>query len=239
VLADRLFEEIRHCWQLGASASDRATLALDTLRSHFLGSTEKPAPDLGHRRIRLPEYPETGVEFYYRRGAADLRDFHDAIIDHHYWIPPILTNVVKCVVDLGAKTGASTLAFAAQFPQASFVCVEEDPSRVEVLRKNLAWLGKRAHVAQLDEREPDGGLGEILDASGFAQVDILKVDLGGAERTLFASRGAWWSRIRLVAAKLHEPYGFVDFERDMEALNFRAVAGGLGFGNVLPVGIRP
>jgi len=69
-------------------------------------------------------------------------------------------------------------------------------------------------------------------------VDLLKVDIEGAEREVFASRGDWWKKVGLIIAELHHPYGFENFESDMRAIGFRAIAPGAEYGNKMPLAVR-
>jgi Methyltransferase FkbM domain len=46
---------------------------------------------------------------------------------------------------------------------------------------------------------------EILDRSGFDRVDLLKVDIEGAERELFSSQDvSWLDRVGAIAIEFHE-----------------------------------
>ena len=266
----RYFDETKLCWRLGAGVSDRANLAIDTFLFHVQNARGKVScPDdarVKHCRIRLPHRMDSPVDFHYRLRGGDLFILHEVLLDQCYWIPPVLTNVVKTVVDLGGNIGSATLSFASQFPKASFICVEPNPRNAAILAQNVAWLGTRAQVVQAAISDQDGeiqfntdgaawegSLGEgknsisvpsyrletLLNTMGVSQVDVLKVDIEGAERALFASRGPWWDRVRFIIAELHDPYSFKDFSRDMDAIGFRAVAAGLGYGNLMPVAIRP
>lgn len=264
----RYTNEVRHCWRLGAGFSDRASLAIDTLSFHAqnaigrLSCSETEA--VQHCRIRLPRWG-SAIDFYYRVRGGDLFILHEVLLDRCYWIPPRLANSVKNVVDLGGNIGTATLSFATQFPEASFVCAEPNPGNATVLARNVAWLGSRARVAQVAIGDYDGeaefkaacaawggqlggGQGSIrvqchrldtfLDSMDLDRVDVLKVDIEGAERGVFASRGDWWKKVQLIIAELHSPYSFQHFESDMRAIGLRAIAAGSEHGNLLPIAIR-
>lgn len=47
-------------------------------------------------------------------------------------------------------------------------------------------------------------VGELLDDEGIGQVDILKVDIEGAEIEIFADSPAWISRINTIVIELHD-----------------------------------
>ena len=46
-------------------------------------------------------------------------------------------------------------------------------------------------------------LDTLLDRMGLNHVDVLKIDIEGAERGVFAMRGDWWRKIRVIVAELH------------------------------------
>ena len=46
---------------------------------------------------------------------------------------------------------------------------------------------------------------EILDESGFDRIDILKIDIEGAEKEVFEGDvGRWISRVNLLVLELHD-----------------------------------
>jgi FkbM family methyltransferase len=143
---------------------------------------------------------------------------------------PLGAREVGTIVDLGATVGFATLAMAARHKRASFVCVEpNDATRallVENLRRNgvaaqtfgvgIAGAPTRfeldpAHYCAGDRlRSSDDGaiegitLPELLDRAGVGVVDLLKVDIEGAERGVFAHAAQWAPRVRSLVAELHD-----------------------------------
>jgi FkbM family methyltransferase len=119
------------------------------------------------------------------------------------------------IVDLGAHVGLATLRLLAAHPGARVVAVEADPALIPRLRENLAGLPVEiVHAAisrEVGEREfyrsdisswgnslertlhfqsavkvPTTTLDALLDSRGIDRVDLLKVDVEGAEWDLFA-----------------------------------------------------
>jgi hypothetical protein len=79
-------------------------------------------------------------------------------------------------------------------------------------------------------------LGDVLDMAGVERVDALKIDIEGAERTIFADAGRWAPRVRgPLWLDLHEEQ--VDRDAvlaDLAHAGFRAapqtwVPGAIGF----------
>jgi FkbM family methyltransferase len=111
------------------------------------------------------------------------------------------------ILDLGSHAGTSLLFWRERFPQARIVGVEPDPVTFQRLRRNVDELGVELRHVALAER--DGpvdffparqgwvsglwGTGEPVRAQGrtlgsliaeIGPVDLLKVDIEGAERFL-------------------------------------------------------
>ena len=64
---------------------------------------------------------------------------------------------------------------------------------------------------------------QILDDNRLSQVDLLKVDIEGAEKEVFAN-GEFLPRVGYIIIELHNDYGFDDFSKDVARWRFRAVA---------------
>lgn len=144
----------------------------------------------------------------------------------------------RLVLDLGANTGIVTRWLLARFPVAKVIAVEPDPETAATLRRNLAGqsravvveagIGAVAGRASLTgdgnaigRRVEAGAEGEIelltvpevLARAGVdeaAAIDVLKCDVEGAERALFADAGAWIGRVRTLAVETHDGYTVAD-----------------------------
>ena len=183
-----------------------------------------------------------------------------------YWIPPILLrDEVNSVVDLGAHIGLTTLYFAQYFPMARFVCVEPNPANVEILKRNILWLGERVRVIEGaisnhsgEENFDDSGwswgghlsgskqlgrmvrcytMEEIIETSGLDKIDILKVDIEGAEQQLFGSENKWLRKIRMIIIELHGTYSMEQFDKDMTSMGFKILPPNSDYGNRMIIAI--
>jgi len=137
------------------------------------------------------------------------------------------------IIDAGANIGLSALTFAHKWPGATIICLEVDDANLDVLRRNTAGFpGIRVVAAGLwrrsarlrisnpgaaswvfrveeDEHGPIEGKGvaELLDEAGASRLDLLKVDIEGAETEVFgAEAGAWLDRVDHVMVELHEVF---------------------------------
>jgi FkbM family methyltransferase len=139
----------------------------------------------------------------------------------------------RLIIDAGANIGLSALTFAHKWPSATIICLEVDDANLDMLRRNTAGFpGIRVVAAGLwrrsaglrisnpdaaswvfrveeDEHGPIKGKGvaELLDEVGASRLDLLKVDIEGAETEVFgAEAGAWLDRVDNVMVELHEVF---------------------------------
>ena len=130
------------------------------------------------------------------------------------------------VLDLGSHIGVSVLSFTTAFPDAEIVAVEPDPHSFARLRRNTAQLD-RVRLRQLALTSHDGyaafvpadqpwvsGLGaggitveartleSLLDELGWERVDLLKVDIEGAERDVLRSPAL--DRVGMIVGEIHD-----------------------------------
>lgn len=139
----------------------------------------------------------------------------------------------RLIVDAGANIGLSALTFAHKWPSATIICLEVDDANLDLLRRNTArFPGIRVVAAGLWRRSaglrisnPDApswmfmveedvhgpiagkGVAELLDEAGASRLDLLKVDIEGAETEVFgAEAGTWLDRVDNVMVELHEVF---------------------------------
>jgi FkbM family methyltransferase len=136
----------------------------------------------------------------------------------------------RVIVDLGANIGFSTIALARRYPTARFICVEPTAESRSLLERNLGLNGIDAtilpyaivgnagryslhsadypaanNVSPSAEGDIEGiTLGDLLDRVGVEQVDLLKIDIEGAERQVFEAAEGWASRVNAIIGELHE-----------------------------------
>jgi FkbM family methyltransferase len=149
----------------------------------------------------------------------------------------------QLVLDLGANTGIVSRWLLAHFPNAQVIAVEPDPETCAALRRNLARqaratvveaavggssgrasmsgargaIGRRIDVGETGSVEVLT-VPEVLARAGVgddATIDIVKCDVEGAERGLFASCGDWIGRVRTLAVETHDGYTVADVAADI------------------------
>jgi FkbM family methyltransferase len=218
-----------------------ARLALAARRLGYKGAPGElvalPVPGLAHPLV----------------GRARTAD--SAVFQQHFMWEELaegdLPATAQLVVDAGANVGYSAVWFARRYPGARIICLEVEPANVALLRRNTAgfpgvevieaglWSratrlaiadpGAAANAFRVVEA-PDGpipalGVADILERAGAARIDILKIDIEGAELEVFAEGSACWlDRVEVLLVELHDGMrpGCVEaLERALQGRPFR------------------
>jgi FkbM family methyltransferase len=204
------------------------------------------------------------IDLRLRRRSGDLFILHEIFTYTTYDVGPTFHDHVTTFLDLGAHIGLTTLYFAQMFPNARYVCVEPNSANVPLLRENVAWLGSNAFVleAAVSDRSgfqpfDDSGksysghiadsedcgrvrsytLDDVVALSGLEFIDILKIDIEGAERDVLRCAPNCLSRVKLIVAELHGDYSLAIFSRDLSSLGFTVIPPGSKHGNQLVVAL--
>jgi FkbM family methyltransferase len=137
---------------------------------------------------------------------------------------------IPIIIDAGANIGASTIWFSRQYPQARIAAVEPDPGNLAMLRRNIrpygncsiidAAIGAEAGFASLSNSGeqlawsvqttrssagvPVVTIDDAFKASRGDEPFIVKVDIEGFERDLFASNLDWLDRTYVVFVEPHD-----------------------------------
>jgi FkbM family methyltransferase len=168
-----------------------------------------------------------------RPGTSDLRCLGKVFVDYEYEIPFEINP--RLIVDAGANIGFATLYFSSKFPGTKIIAIEPEQSNYDLLVRNCSGMTNvtlwRAAVwnsdTSLQIANPDAekwafrvtpgtlnGSGikaltipQILAQSGHDAIDILKLDIEGAERELFRDGcEEWLPRVKMIIIELHDHY---------------------------------
>jgi FkbM family methyltransferase len=166
-----------------------------------------------------------------RPGTSDLHCLGKVFVDYEYVIP-FKTNP-RLIVDAGANIGLATLFFSSKFPGTKIIAIEPELSNYNLLVRNCSGMTNVTpwHAAvwstdtSLQIVNPDAekwaytvtagtlnGSGikaltipQILAQSGHDTIDILKLDIEGAERELFRDGcEEWLPRVKMIIIELHD-----------------------------------
>lgn len=187
---------------------------------------------LGRHTTMAVRLPDSAAVVHLRMPSTDVTTFRQVILFEEYALdsrePP------EVVVDAGANVGLASVYFASRYPSARIVAIEPATENFRLLQQNVAaFPNVRAVQAalwnedtEIDLLDPGLGasgfvtgagavgehrervaaltLGSILDRFELDRVDLLKVDIEGAELEVFQQAAAWIDRVDAIAIELHD-----------------------------------
>ena len=160
------------------------------------------------------------------RDPADLATLGEVLLDELYHVPDL--RDVRTIVDLGSHIGCSIVFFRVRHPGARIHGLEPDPRTFAELRANVAPF----EGVTIDPRAVSGsggettfycsdislasslfgegrpvpvrtvGLDALMDELGLEQIDLLKLDVEGAEYDALAAMTRL-DAVRAIAGELH------------------------------------
>lgn len=180
--------------------------------------------------LRLPGISST---LWARSGTSDVATFEEVFVAREYDLP-FRDFVPRDIVDLGANIGYASVYFSARWPGANVLSVEPDTQNAELLGQNtrfwpcitrlqgavwshparvcVANPSDAANAFQMREAplssEAEGVTGytvsQLIDSLGCQQLDLLKMDVEGAEREILRSADEWLDRVKVLVIELHD-----------------------------------
>jgi FkbM family methyltransferase len=207
-----------------------------------------------------PRYEKTHVvtphlDFVVPDIASFLNQLQDIFVYSAYELPPGVKEPV--IYDCGANVGVSALYFSLAHPGARILAFEADPDIVPLLRRNLDANGA-ADVQIIDKSvwTEEGtirfysegadagscfGKGESIAVPSLrladmlareARVDLLKLDIEGAEQHVLPDLAGQLHRVDRLFMEYHSlsgsPQNLGDVVRLLESSGFRLFINGMG-----------
>jgi FkbM family methyltransferase len=169
----------------------------------------------------------------------------EAYAVHHDFLKP---EEAFTILDCGANVGITALYFARKYKNARIICIEPDPENFETLKLNVAnqkriepifgAIVKTSGTVHLTRNRPAYGntlidqssdeptvavqgltIADICEQKELTRIDLLKVDIEGAEEELFKDAD-FLPMVNLVAIELHMAYRMQDFHGDVKSYGF-------------------
>src|SRR4030095_16496880 len=167
-----------------------------------------------------------------RKGTSDWKAFKQVFIWKEYEYP--IPFDPRAILDAGANVGYASLWFTRKFPQAKIISLEPEDSNFKMLKKNTdgyanifpvragLWShpcflkiiatesgnwGFRTEVSKNETDNSIGALGvnEIMDLYSWKDIDIVKMDIEGAEKIVFADgTQQWLPKVKMMFLELHD-----------------------------------
>lgn len=213
--------ELTGSWRLAADVRSFARLALDGL-----GYRAQRLVRLSHRPRRRVRFKD-GTELTYRLNRGDVRAIAEIWMCDAYRVPFDIRP--RNILDIGANIGATSVWFVRHYGGTRVIAVEPAPDNADLARLNLARNGIVGEVVEAAigphegethfELNANSALGRISDR-GLAvklvtpqmlvdrfppgdRVDLVKIDIEGAEHELFNADLSWLARVDCVVLELH------------------------------------
>jgi FkbM family methyltransferase len=181
--------------------------------------------------VRLPELRHP---LWVRPGTSDVATFDEVFVAREYDIP-LEEFVPQTILDLGANVGFASVQFANRWPAATILAVEPEAENVVMLKRNTGhyrnvdalhaavWsrstdLGienpsDAANAFRMTEtgasdgaRIPAFTVAQLIDRLGTDRVDLLKMDVEGAEREILRNAQDWIDRVNVLVIELHDRF---------------------------------
>lgn len=179
--------------------------------------------------VRLPGLPHP---LWGRAGTSDLETFDEVFVAREYDLP-CADFEPEHILDLGANVGYASIYFAARWPRAHILAVEPDIRNFHLLNRNAeAWVRIATlqaavwpHPALVQVANPQDAanayrmsesgtsseegipaftIDQLIDRQGCDRLDLLKIDVEGAEAELFHDHAGWLDRIGVLVVELHD-----------------------------------
>ncbi|RYZ26935.1 MAG: FkbM family methyltransferase [Chitinophagaceae bacterium] len=179
--------------------------------------------------VRLPNLPN---DVWIRKGTSDWNAFKQVFVWKEYEYP--IGFQPKSILDAGANVGYAALWFSRKFPDAKIVSLEPESGNFEMLKKNTAsssniqpikaglwgrscflriiatdWGNWGFRTEEVESETDDSikalNIKEIMDSNGWETIDLLKMDIEGAERNVFVHGvNEWLPKVRMIFLELHD-----------------------------------
>jgi FkbM family methyltransferase len=187
--------------------------------------------------------------FELRNNVSDKAIFFQVFYEKQYDLYGVDFPDATKIIDGGANIGCASVYFSLRFPNAKVIAIEPEKNNFELLKKNAApythiqcvQAGIWGENERLSLSNPGGGAAEfmfennafneysvngvtissILNSQGWNEVDILKLDIEGAEKEVFSAEDlSWLKKVKLLIIELHDRY-----KKDCTKAVFRALSG--------------
>lgn len=174
-------------------------------------------------RINLKGYGP----IWLRPKSTDVEVFNQMFIYKQYSFFPV-QGAVRTVVDLGGNNGLSALFFHRRYPDATIYVLEPDKSNFEALKKNTAGIDKiiainkaiwkengtvnlsstESWAIRIDNEGANVAeaisMKSLMESYKIDQIDVLKIDIEGAEKEIFESSTDFLANTRNLTIELHD-----------------------------------
>lgn len=173
--------------------------------------------------------PQTKDLIILRSNTSDIDVFEHIFINEEY---KFATNTEpKVIIDAGANIGLTSIYYSITYPEAQIIAIEPELSNYKLLKENIKSypnifsINKALwhKIAPLKISNPNDQkfsfrveesdnysevkaitIDELIKQYKFSYIDILKIDIEGAEKEVFSNRPNWVSKVGMIVIELHD-----------------------------------
>jgi FkbM family methyltransferase len=187
-------------------------------------------------RKKLVQVQYAGHRIFVRTCSPDMIVAHWCLEGAEFKILKELLGNVKAIIDGGSYVGLSALALANIFPESRIFAIEPDPENYDLLVRNTAdmpniiainaaLMAESGGVTLFDPGNGQWGFSTISEVGGAKRaeipglsvadvmrkfkldhVDVLKLDVEGAEKAILENSNDWIDSAAVIYAELHERF---------------------------------
>jgi FkbM family methyltransferase len=242
-------DEMMFAAQAPTNIRDKFKLVFSTLGFHLRNWRKAPVDPFPRMNIGMcVDGYKSSITL--RPHDGDLAILHEIFVRGAYAIPDELLppGSVRTVVDAGSNIGVASIYLAGRYRNARVLSIEPNPENFSLLQRNIchdkriipiqACLtakadqdvyitneGRGSHFFMNTEgngvRVRGMSISQLCEEHDVEQIDLLKMDVEGAEQEIFAD-ASFLSKVRVVAAELHGDYTLSRFNEDITRWGFRA-----------------
>lgn len=227
----------------------KARLIFETLRFHARNARAAIA-DPRRRMISKLRFQGRDLVISLRPDDGDIAVLYEIFARDVYRLSlrDVQAEEVLTIVDAGANIGLASLYFAAVYPRARIVAIEPNPDNFALLCENarqeprivpvrvcltglpdqsvfISTAGRGSHFQSNASGQgiPVRGLSltQICEMHGLERIDLLKIDIEGGEKDVFA-HPAFLARTSAIVAELHPGYDLGSLDADLAPFGFEA-----------------
>jgi FkbM family methyltransferase len=187
---------------------------------------------IGRKKTIQVQY--SGHPIFVRTCSPDLIVAYWCLEGHEFkFLKEILGNA-EAIVDGGSYIGFAALALADMFPESRIFAIEPDPENFHLLVRNTAaapnivtincgLMAESRTVTLLNPGNGEWAFSAVTEVGGakraeipglsikdltkkfkLSRIDVLKLDIEGAEKAIFENSKDWIASVAIIFAELHE-----------------------------------
>jgi len=170
-------------------------------------------------------------KLFFRSHQSDPYIFDQVFVEQQYRFPDKFKGEVKWIIDAGANIGMASVYFSNRFPGAKIFSIEPDAGNFNLLQKNTSgypnitciqaalWdkeemldIGNKTQLSAgyiVEHTKKNNGIPGItiqgiLNKYEMNEVNIVKIDIEGAEERVFSSSTEWINQSECIIVELHD-----------------------------------